>query len=369
MWRLFVLCFLVLACKPADAQVDFVKRSELWGYTMGKEVGKGLQHHQDFQGSMRERDEEYRKLDALQQRVAKCGNCADKNKLTAEANALEKRLVDADRQLCRGFSSQADSNPAVGAMSKLLGVAPICDKLEAQSSKASTDARVQGEKQDFDSKVKAGDTTAYSTMGQNMMSRRDLPIEERQRLACPYWFQGARKGDVTSATALASLCLGSSASEKDRKEGFDLVKRCADKGEVWCIYSLGEQYASTSYKNSARVVPADDEEALRLWDMAAAKGNDSARLAATALRAKLQKDESSSEPKAVEVAETLPAAARESGTRRPGASIAADRGATRCRNMATVVERIRGKAEAGNKMWTDVYERQKQQYARECGGQ
>jgi len=33
----------------------------------------------------------------------------------------------------------------VGAMSKLLGVAPICDKLEAQTSKASAEARVNSE--------------------------------------------------------------------------------------------------------------------------------------------------------------------------------------------------------------------------------
>jgi len=144
MLRLYVLIFFVLACRTAQAQVDFVNRSDHWSYEMGKNIGKGLQSHEDFKGYMGERDADYRKLDELKKRVAKCGNCADKNKLTTEANALEKRLVNNDRRMCGGFASQAD-NPAVGAMSKLLGVAPICDKLEAQTSKASAEARVKSE--------------------------------------------------------------------------------------------------------------------------------------------------------------------------------------------------------------------------------
>ncbi len=367
MWRIFVLSFFVLACKPSGAQVDYVKRSELWGYTMGQEAAKGMQHHQDFKGHMSQRDADYRKLDDLKQRLAKCGNCAEKNKLAADAAALEKRLTNFDRQLCAGFAAQS-SNPAAGAMSKLLGVAPICDKLEAQSSKASAEAKAKSDKQDFDNKVKAGDNSAYFMMGQNQMNRRELPIEERQRLACPYWFQGARQGDVVSTTSLSSLCLSNLASEKDRKEGFDLVKRCADGGEARCIHSLGWHYASKRNKNSAPIVSTNDDEALRLWDMAAAKGDANSAKDARALRVRLQMSGSSSEPKAMVVADSVPAATRESGIRPSGGSTAGNTGSTRCGDLAKVVENVRVRAESGKKIWTDAYDRQKQKYARECGG-
>jgi hypothetical protein len=58
-------------CQFANAQVDSVKRSDLSDYTLGKGIGKGLKHGHDFKAHLRERDEEYDKLNALKQQVAK----------------------------------------------------------------------------------------------------------------------------------------------------------------------------------------------------------------------------------------------------------------------------------------------------------
>ncbi len=119
-------------------------------------------------------------------------------------------------------------------MSKLLGVAPICDTLEAEKSKASADARLKADKREFNSKVKSGDTVDDTMMGQKTMNRRDPPMQERQRLACPYWLEGTRKGNVSSTSNLSQLSLKNGLSEYEQKEGFDRAERCTAKGELRC---------------------------------------------------------------------------------------------------------------------------------------
>ena len=97
-------------------------------------------------------------------------------------------------------------------MAKLLGVAPICDKLKAQSAVDSVDARHKTHQAAFAQKLKTGDVTAYGVMGQQTMNTfRHLPMQERQARACPYWQEGSRKGDAMSTQNLAQLCQDGSA--------------------------------------------------------------------------------------------------------------------------------------------------------------
>lgn len=212
MYRLVVLPVLAFLAFAVSAQVEFVKRSDMWAHELGKSIGQGAAAHDDFKGYMRGRDERYARLQELKQKAAACGKCADQARLSKEATTLEAKLTEDDRRLCRGFESQSDVNPAVGAMSKLLGVAPICEKMQAKSTIDSAETWHQANRAEFTQKVKTGDVTAYGVMGQQTMNTfRHLPMQERQARACPYWQEGSLKGDGMSTQSLAQLCQDGSA--------------------------------------------------------------------------------------------------------------------------------------------------------------
>jgi hypothetical protein len=211
MFRHIAGLILVFATACVSAQVDYVKKSDLWMYELGKSAGQGGAAVGEFKGYMRARDEQYQKLAGLKQQVAACGSCADRDKLTKQANELEAKLTQDDRRLCRGFEVQSSSNPAVGAMSKLLGVAPICEKMQAQNAIDSADGRHQANKAQFERNSKAGNVSAYGIMGQDVMNTfRHLPMSERLAMACPYWQEGAAKGDRSSVSNAGQLCKSNS---------------------------------------------------------------------------------------------------------------------------------------------------------------
>lgn len=200
---LLFLCVGAFANTLMAAEGLFVNEPESMGDVLGAEIGKGVESYQDFNQYLQVRQSEYQRLDALKRQVIQCGRCADSGRLKAKANQLENQLTAADRNLCGAFDAQESFNPAVKSMKDMLGVTPICDKLEARSA----DADLQAKHNEFLQKVKAGDLAAYGMMGQHAMNAtRGLPMEERLNLACPYWDKGAKKGDRVSISSLGALC-------------------------------------------------------------------------------------------------------------------------------------------------------------------
>lgn len=197
------LLFGVFAGSLMAAEDPFFDQPRSMGEVLGAEIGKGVEAYQDFNQYLQVRQAEYQRLDALKQQAVVCGKCPDSGRLKAKANQLEKQLTAADRNLCAAFDAQERFNPAVKAMKDMLGVTPICDKLEARSA----DADFRAKHDEFLRKVKAGDLAAYGMMGQHAMNAtRGLPMEKRLNLACPYWDEGAKKGDRISISNLGALC-------------------------------------------------------------------------------------------------------------------------------------------------------------------
>lgn len=200
---LIFLCLGVFSCTLMAAEGSFVDQPESMGEVLGAEIGKGVKSYQDFNQYLQVRQAEYQRLDALKQQAILCGKCANSGRLKVKVNQLEKQLTAADRNLCHAFDAQENFNPAVKAMKNMLGVTPICDELEARSA----DADFQSKHDEFLEKVKTGDWTAYGMMGQHAMNATsDLPMEKRLNLACPYWDEGAIKGDRFSIGSLGALC-------------------------------------------------------------------------------------------------------------------------------------------------------------------
>lgn len=290
MWRTILACVLLVAAATANAQqVDYVKRSDLWAYSMGKEAGKLGGQAVGFNDYLRGLEQQQRKLEELKQRLAQCGSCADRGRLAAEVNQLEDKLDKEEGALCGSFmAAQEDFNPAVGAMNKLFGVSSMCARLNEERTKAMAHGIYKMEKQRLAARLKAGDVTAYQELG--MITKTTfghLPENEQLSLACPYWFKGAEMGDRISMSQLVSQCLGASASDGERQEAFDMIKRCADRGTPYCISSLAYFYASPRQANVPASVVTNDKEALRLWDLAAAKDSAYGQREAAALRVKL----------------------------------------------------------------------------------
>ena len=94
MLRLVVVVALAFLATVGHAQVEFVKRSDMWAHELGKSIGQGAASHEDFKGYMRGREDRYRQLAELKQKVAACGKCADQARLTKEATSLEAKLKE-----------------------------------------------------------------------------------------------------------------------------------------------------------------------------------------------------------------------------------------------------------------------------------
>ncbi len=370
MWQVLLAGLLLIVAPSVSAQqVDYVKRSDLWSYSMGKEAGKLGGQAAGFNGYVQGVEQQRGKLEELKQRLAQCGNCADRSRLGGEVSQLEAKLDKEEAVLCGGFmAAQEDFNPAVGAMNKLFGISSLCARMNEERTKAMAHGIYKLEKDRFAGRLKAGDVTAYNGLAMiTMTTFGHLPRKERLSLACPYWFKGAELGDWTSMGQLTSQCLGASASEGERQEAFDMLKRCADRGTPYCISSLAYYYASPRQANVPASVTTNDAEALRLWDQAAAKDQAYGKREAAALRAKLAAATTTTtvEPSPEPAAEPAPSQANAA----PVVAARLDRKAFRCAQMAKSVEQFRARAEARPEQWARSHERAQQDYARECAAQ
>jgi hypothetical protein len=368
-WRELLAFVLLVAASASPAQqVDYVKRSDLWSYSMGKEAGKLGGQAGGFNDFVRGVERQRGKLEELRQRLAQCGNCADRSRLAAEISQLEAKLDQEEAVLCGGFmAAQEDFNPAVGALNKLFGVSSLCARMNEERTKAMAHGIYKLEKERFAARLKAGDVTAYNGLAMMTVTTfGHLPYKERMGLACPYWFKGAELGDGTSMGQLLSQCLGASASDGERQEAFDMVKRCADRGTPYCISNLAYYFASPRAANVPASVTTSDAEALRLWDLAAAKDPAFGKREAAALRGKLGTAAAMPvEPAPEPAAEPTPPP----GKPAPVAAATLDRRAFRCAQMAKSVDQFRARAEARPQQWARSYEKAQQDHARQCAEQ
>lgn len=270
------MCLLLLYFCAANAQdVVYLKRSEVLPFMMGQQVGTLTGQVLDARQYTAQRQAAYLKLEALRQELAKCGNCAQRDRLAAQVKDLREANFREDGKLCGTFDALSDFNPAVGAMKKLMGYSEVCERYEREAAIGIENAKHARNRADFASRLKAGDMTAYASMGRRVMTTfSNLPLEQRLDMACPYWAEGSRKGDRLSTAFFGDECLGrpatanagnnTNATSSDR-EGYERLKACAASDHL-CAASLAVYYETTRRKDRTWPVEANDREALRLWE-------------------------------------------------------------------------------------------------------
>lgn len=281
-----LLSLLLCVGVPAEAQI-LVKRSDLWAYELNDRVKQNLEeakmHGADHVRYMRDREAQEQ---SLQQRLNACGNCVDRARLTEQLRQLRTDNREYDELICGSIEMQKDFNPAVAPIAKALGFGSFCEKVMAQRE-AELDRQ---EKERFMQRMRAGDLIAYQQWGQRLFNERQLPFHQRLSNACPWFYQGAKKGDPGSTASLANNCLGPSSNDADRRDGVDILRACANRGEVICIRQLAWFYSPIRDSNWPPPLPANEQEALRLFDLAASKGDAIGADEARRLRGKIERE-------------------------------------------------------------------------------
>lgn len=268
MKQMLLSACLMLASLSAPAQeVVYLKQSEMFAFVMGQQTGQAIGQAADIRQQTAQRQGNYARLDALRKELAACGNCADRTRLQATVNELQTKLVREDRTMCGAWDAIGGTDPAAMAMKKLLGYGEVCDRYAKESAIAGSEGRHKANKEAYAKATRANQLEAYGTMYQDTMSAYShLPFAERQQIACPYLFAGAKKGEPMSTAQLASECLLTSPVEGDRKDAFDMLKSCAEHQHPYCTSTLAGYYESTRRKDYVWPVKADDQEALRLYE-------------------------------------------------------------------------------------------------------
>lgn len=286
MWRTLLIAMISLTCLSANAEVVYIKRSELWAHELGKSVRQGVESYNDWNGYMGARDADYTKLEELKRKVASCNQCPDRDRLVTQANELEARLTQFDDMLCGTFDAMKQFSTAARdtAIKKLLRIDSVCEKVTKRKYEAMD--REYFEKQY--KRIAAGDLDGYAEVGMRHIMDRDRAWIERNSAGCPWLYRGAQLGNARSTTDLAFNCMFYEVStEQERKQIAALLKACSDRGENSCTQFLAEMYSETFNKTSHAPFPPNNEEALRLWELAAARGHSLSAERALRLRSRM----------------------------------------------------------------------------------
>jgi hypothetical protein len=286
------LCLLaaVLGCwmntPTASAQeVVYIKRSELWAYELGQQAQQGAQAVNEFNGHMAKRAADYRRLDELKKRVSACGNCADRQRLEQQAGELEARLTFFDRMLCGTFEVTRSIGPSSGVISKLLGVDTICRSLRLPLQPDQNFIAAQRKR------IEAGELDGYAAIGMHYISGLQDGTNywsDRANAGCPFLYRGSQLGDPESLYRYMSSCMQRERSTlEERTEGTAMLKRCAAREVPGCLHWLGHMNSEEGgFMNGT--MSANNQEALRLWDLAASKGYAASANEAKRLRNRMQ---------------------------------------------------------------------------------
>jgi hypothetical protein len=282
----------------ATADVVYLKRSELTAFALGQQIGNAAAQVAGTRQFSAYRQGNYAALDALRARLAACGNCADRDRLAADIKELQSALLREDRILCGTINSMGFSDPAVDAVARLSGIAKVCDAFNKEAQIVEAERNNRQNKEEFARRVRAGDLDAYVWMGRRtMVADRSLPLMDRINLACPYFYAGSRKGVAAATVTFAEECLFASSSSVDMKDAFDELRACAARQKHMCTLTLAGYYETTRRKDAPWPNPADDREALRLYEEAVREGEaggspprviDTTRASAAKVRARLE---------------------------------------------------------------------------------
>lgn len=256
-----------LAALGAHAEIVMLKRSELTAFALGQQAGAATGQVMNARELAAHRLGGYAALEALRAEQAKCGNCAQRDKLASDIKELQMALLREDRIFCGTINAMGFGDPGLDAAMKLTGHDKVCQAFNKEAQIVEAAAKDKRNKEEFASRVKAGDMSAYSAMGRKTMTTYShVPIEEQMNLACPYYALGMLRGDDMSTVLFSQECALFSMAEVDRKDAFDRLRACADKGKHLCASSLAEYYESTRRSDMKWPVKADDHAALQLYE-------------------------------------------------------------------------------------------------------
>lgn len=275
----FVWLVLLLPLSLPAVATDYVyiKRSELTAFALGQQAGEAAGQVMNVRQFSAHRQTGYAQLDALRAELAACGSCAKRGQLEVEIKELQTSMLREDRVLCGTFLALGDADPSISAVMKLTGYQQVCDRFNQEATIVEAEWKNKRNKEEFLQRVQTGDVTAYGYMGQRTMTtNRHLPFAEQMNLACPYWFEGARKGDGFSIESVAQLCLMNAPDEAERRDAFDWLRACSRRDHR-CARALAGYYETTRHPAPAWPIAADDREALRLYETALQLGSQAPR--------------------------------------------------------------------------------------------
>lgn len=248
------------------AEIVYLKRSQLGAFVLGQQIGEGVAQIANARAFTAYRLAGYAQLDALKKELASCGNCAHRERLNAEIKALQAAQLREDRIMCGTWESLGFANPSAEGIKKLTGYVDVCNRFNQEAGIIEAERKNRQNKEEFARRIKEGDLSAYVWMGRRtFVVNRQLSYEDQANLACPYYAEGARRGVDIAAIFFAQECFG--AGEAERREGFEMLKSCA-AGSARCAGELAPYYESTRRSNVWWPVPADDREALTLYEQA-----------------------------------------------------------------------------------------------------
>lgn len=273
-----------VALSSAMAQETvYIKRSDLWAYELGQSAKEGVQSFKGFQESMAKRTADYQRLDDLKKRVAACGACADRQRLASQAGELETRLTLFDRMLCGTFEVTRSLGPSSGVLSQLLGVDSICRGLKTPL--APDPAFIAEQRK----QIEAGDIGGYAHIGAYYLKLPSGNWSDRANVGCPFLYRGSQLGGSESLYYYLRECMQVERStEEERREAVTMMQRCVAREVPRCLYLAANWHSDIGNATMNSMFKLDNQEALRLWDLAASKGDKYSAEEARRLRNRMQ---------------------------------------------------------------------------------
>jgi hypothetical protein len=287
LWLLGVAVGCLVSALRVDAQETvYIKRSDLWAYELGQQAKQGAQSVNEFNGHMAKRAADYQRLDELKARVKACGACADRQRLVSQADELEARLTFFDRMLCGTFEVTRSLGPSSGVMSRLLGVDTICRGLRLPLEPDQAYIAKQR------TRIEAGDLDGYAEIGMHYIDGLRATTNywsDRANAGCPFLYRGAQLGNPKSLYHYMRSCMQVERSTLDeRKEGVAMLQRCVAREVPECLDVWAYMHSDIGNTPMNATFKPNNQEAVRLWELAASKGHPGSAEEATRLRNRMQ---------------------------------------------------------------------------------
>jgi hypothetical protein len=346
------------ASSVAASDVEYVKRSELWAYDFGQQMAQGAQRYGEWNGHLARREADHSRLAELKKALAACNNtCPDRQRLNTETTALEGRLRQFDNLLCGTFRGMRHiSTPERdAAIVRLLRIGSICPDLAGKDNTTLDREFFEKQRQ----RIAAGNLDGYFHMGMRHLDDPDKFWPERSQAGCAVLYRGAVLGNGRSTWALNYYCLPvDTHTEEDRKAFVALLRSCSERGENICTGHLADLHMPAENMAKRAPFPPDEREALRLWDVAAARGDESSATSALRLRRRMEMNAGSAAPdpawverivrppRAAQVQAETPPAPPSVAPRAVREATGGGQPSAYCKQLAEIVERNRQAAEA-----------------------